>query len=171
MMMDILHSLTGDVISKSLDGHYARQKAIVSNISNAETPGYKARNVDFQTDLKNALERAKHPEDGTPQARNDRKLSLNATLPGHFGVQGGAGSGASSNMMGAGGGSDGASSIQGVEITSTSEEVYKYRNDGNGVDLEREMVALSKNSGQFKALITFQSRTNQQLKNVIQNNG
>lgn len=173
-MMDVLRSLTGDVIAKGLDGHYARQKAIVSNIANAETPGYKARSVNFQNDLKEALERAKHPETGTPTARNDRKLALKATQPGHFGFKGGNNEGASiisgeghGRMMPPGD----PTSVQGVDITTSTEEVYNYRNDGNGVDLEREMVALSKNSSQFKALITFQSRSNQQLRNVIQNNG
>jgi flagellar basal-body rod protein FlgB len=41
------------------------------------------------------------------------------------------------------------------------------RNDGNGVDLEREMVALTKNASMFQALITFQSRQNQQIKGVL----
>jgi flagellar basal body rod protein FlgB len=35
------------------------------------------------------------------------------------------------------------------------------------VDLEREMVALTKNSSMFQALIAFQSRQNQQIKGVI----
>lgn len=32
----------------------ARQKVVASNIANADTPGYKTQDIDFQTELQNA---------------------------------------------------------------------------------------------------------------------
>ena len=32
----------------------ARQKLVASNIANADTPGYKTQDIDFQTELRNA---------------------------------------------------------------------------------------------------------------------
>lgn len=32
----------------------ARQKVVASNIANADTPGYKTKDIDFQTELQNA---------------------------------------------------------------------------------------------------------------------
>ena len=34
----------------------ARQRAVASNIANADTPGYKTRDVDFSTELRNLLQ-------------------------------------------------------------------------------------------------------------------
>ena len=34
----------------------ARQKLVVSNIANADTPGYKTRDIDFQTEFQHAID-------------------------------------------------------------------------------------------------------------------
>jgi flagellar basal-body rod protein FlgB len=34
----------------------ARQRAVASNIANADTPGYKTKDVDFSTELRNLLQ-------------------------------------------------------------------------------------------------------------------
>ena len=34
----------------------ARQKLVVSNIANADTPGYKTQDIDFQTEFRNQVE-------------------------------------------------------------------------------------------------------------------
>ena len=41
-------SPNSDLISKTLDGLQARHQAILSNVSNAETPGYKRQVVDLE---------------------------------------------------------------------------------------------------------------------------
>jgi flagellar basal-body rod protein FlgB len=168
MMMNLLRSMTSDVISKSLDGHYARQKAIVSNIANAETPGYNYRNVTFQDDLRRALEQARSGQTNVlqhmPLGETVRPLALQSYQPAHYGFP----LVPSQRAVEA---YTGEAALQQASVHDVTESDYHYRNDGNGVDLEREMVALSKNGGEFKSLITFQSRLNQQLKGVITNNG
>jgi flagellar basal-body rod protein FlgB len=49
-----------DPIATSLE-HYmdllsARQRQVASNIANADTPGYKTRDIDFQTEFQNAVD-------------------------------------------------------------------------------------------------------------------
>ena len=49
-----------------------RQKVLAANIANADTPGYKAKDIKFDHNLKN-------------------QMRLNRTDPRHMGIQGGAG--------------------------------------------------------------------------------
>jgi len=48
--------LTTEVLSASLRGHNARNAALVNNIANAETPGYKRIDVQFEAALAEAVE-------------------------------------------------------------------------------------------------------------------
>lgn len=45
----------GNSLKKYMDLLATRQKLIASNIANADTPGYKTRDVDFQTQFRNLL--------------------------------------------------------------------------------------------------------------------
>jgi flagellar basal-body rod protein FlgB len=49
-----------DALSNNLERYMdllsARQKLVVSNIANADTPGYKTRDVDFQSEFRNAID-------------------------------------------------------------------------------------------------------------------
>jgi flagellar basal-body rod protein FlgB len=55
-----------DPLSSNLERYMdllsARQKLVVSNIANADTPGYKTRDIDFQSEFRNAIDA------GQPQA-------------------------------------------------------------------------------------------------------
>jgi len=51
-----LFDKTIDTLSKSLDLHLLRQSVISDNIANAETPGFKARKVEFESELQRAVE-------------------------------------------------------------------------------------------------------------------
>jgi flagellar basal-body rod protein FlgB len=44
------------VLQKSLDLRQAKQQVIASNVANAETPGYEARKLDFEADLRKAID-------------------------------------------------------------------------------------------------------------------
>src|SRR5260370_2582180 len=45
-------------IERYLDLLSARQKLVASNIANADTPGYKTRDLDFQSEYRSAIETA-----------------------------------------------------------------------------------------------------------------
>lgn len=42
-------------LERYMDLLSARQKLVASNIANADTPGYKARDIDFQAEFQNAI--------------------------------------------------------------------------------------------------------------------
>jgi flagellar basal-body rod protein FlgB len=48
--------LTTEVLTASLRGHNARNTAIANNIANAETPGYKRMDVNFEAALADAVQ-------------------------------------------------------------------------------------------------------------------
>jgi flagellar basal-body rod protein FlgB len=52
-------TLMFDALSSNLERYMdllsARQKLVVSNIANADTPGYKTRDIDFQGEFRNAI--------------------------------------------------------------------------------------------------------------------
>ena len=50
----------------SVAGLAARQNAIANNIANIETPGYKARKVEFEDALRGAVERGDSPSSVAP---------------------------------------------------------------------------------------------------------
>jgi len=58
------------VLKKSLDLRAQKQQVIASNIANAETPGYSARKLEFEADLRNAID--------TPET------TIRPTHPKHF---------------------------------------------------------------------------------------
>ncbi len=51
-----LFDKTIDTLGKSLDMYLVRQQLTSDNIANAETPGFKARRVDFEAELQKAVE-------------------------------------------------------------------------------------------------------------------
>lgn len=57
MAGEFLSDIASTVLSKTLDGSAARQKAIANNIANAETPGYKRGYVSFEDELRSILDR------------------------------------------------------------------------------------------------------------------
>ncbi|HTT62636.1 MAG TPA: flagellar basal body protein [Bryobacteraceae bacterium] len=50
----MLHGLS-DTLERYMDLLSARQKVVASNIANADTPGYKTRDIDFQGEFRSAL--------------------------------------------------------------------------------------------------------------------
>lgn len=50
--MNWLDSVTTSLLSKDLDGLWARQQAVSDNIANFETPGYKTKAVSFEDQLR-----------------------------------------------------------------------------------------------------------------------
>jgi flagellar basal-body rod protein FlgB len=44
-----------DTLERYMDLLSARQKVVASNIANADTPGYKTRDIDFQAELRSAV--------------------------------------------------------------------------------------------------------------------
>ncbi|MDZ4662093.1 MAG: flagellar basal body rod protein FlgB [Pseudomonadota bacterium] len=112
--MSGLFDNTISALDKSVDMRLVKQNLLNSNIANAETPGYKAKKVDFEAALAKAI------------ATQEKFESFSAPT---------------SN-----------------QIDAISPDVYdnpdiNLTNDGNTVDLEREMAALAENTVLYKAAI------------------
>lgn len=58
-------------LERYMDLLVTRQKLVASNIANADTPGHKTRDVDFQSEFRNALD-----GDGTPVIREVDNLPV-----------------------------------------------------------------------------------------------
>ena len=52
------------VLATALDGLATRQNVIADNIANVDTPGFRARAVDFESNLAAALQRGEMSADG-----------------------------------------------------------------------------------------------------------
>jgi flagellar basal-body rod protein FlgB len=152
--MDLINSLTTNMLEKSLDGLSKRHKAIASNLANVDTPNYHRRDVSFEGALKQALQTEKTK--GFPNlqpATNDEAMTLRTVRPGQFSL------GSAYNSL---------SDVQ-PEITETSD--LQYRIDGNSVDVETEMVQLARNTGRYTAVSNLESRNFKSLKGVISGGG
>jgi flagellar basal-body rod protein FlgB len=67
---------TISVLQKSLDLRSQKQEVIASNIANAETPGYSARKMSFEEDLRQALE---SPQIGTHSKSHPKHFPIGGT--------------------------------------------------------------------------------------------
>ena len=55
-----LFDTTQTALERAMAGTSARQAALAENLANANTPGYKRRDVDFQSALRSALGEGRH---------------------------------------------------------------------------------------------------------------
>jgi flagellar basal-body rod protein FlgB len=65
----VLNDLSIDALHAALDGLSARQQAISSDIANVNTPYYRARSVEFESSLKQALSNGDDPMSVTPSVQ------------------------------------------------------------------------------------------------------
>lgn len=115
-----------------------RQELLASNIANADTPHYKARDLDFKGALGVAL--------GARGAAPGGQLTLARTRAGHLAAEGGATAGA------------------GVQYRAE----YQGAVDGNTVNMDVERAAFAENALQLEALITFINGRLRTLQSAIQ---
>lgn len=73
----MLDPLSGH-LERYMDLLSARQKLVASNIANADTPGYHTRDIDFQSEFRNAMGGAPHTEevDGLRMKNDGNNVSL-----------------------------------------------------------------------------------------------
>jgi flagellar basal-body rod protein FlgB len=118
--MSKLFDKTTDALGASIQFRLLKQNLINTNIANAETPGFKAKKLDFEEALSRAVD-----------INGLGKMST--THPEHFPVNG--------------------NSISKVRADVYENPDTPMSNDGNTVDLEREMAELAENSIVYKAAI------------------
>ena len=100
-----------DKLESALSVSSAKHTVISSNIANVDTPGYKAKEINFTNAFKDALQ-------GTG-------LSMKRSVDDHF-----------SGM-----------SLPGSPTAHVTDQINNFmRNDGNNVNVDHEMMSLSKNN-------------------------
>lgn len=115
-----------------------RQELLASNIANADTPNYKARDFDFQS----ALENAKAGRAGFAIARTSSR-HLDAANLGSIGK-----------------------APAGVDVLFRNE--YQANADGNTVNMDVERSAFAENAVQLESTLTFLREELRRLQTAIQ---
>jgi flagellar basal-body rod protein FlgB len=123
---------TTRILMNALDGLASRQAIISSNLANIDTPGYTAKSLDFETAMQQELAAMQGSPGNAVGPSNDpaADVAMKVTDSRHFAAIGNAGNGSSAT------------------VSPTNENI---RNDGNKVDLETEMTALTQTQIKFAA--------------------
>lgn len=118
--MSKLFDKTTNALAASANLRLLRNNVTAANIANAETPGYKAKKVDFEEALNRAID-----HEGLGKAHSTSKD--------HF-------------LMGQG-------AVSRVRADIYDNPEINMTNDGNTVDLEKEMANLSENTILYRAAL------------------
>jgi flagellar basal-body rod protein FlgB len=114
-----------------------RHNVIADNIANADTPNFKRAEVNFESELKRALDSEKVP-----------KYPTKMTHPKHIPFE---------EVI----------DYRKVKPRITIDYDTFYRNDKNGVDIDKEMVDFTKNAMRYNLLIEMYNRNIRKLEMVM----
>jgi flagellar basal-body rod protein FlgB len=113
-----------DLVQRSLDASALSQQVISNNLANVDTPGFKRSNVVFNETLRKAMEARSNKPQQLGLARTDGKhFDLNA-----------------------------APELDAVQPEVVTDVTTTLRNDGNNVDIDREVALLSQNTVWYQTL-------------------
>lgn len=139
--MSTSFATTNRVLADTLDRLWLREQVLSANLANAETPGYKRLDLEWTAPAAES------------EGESPFRLALARTHALHFGTGG---------STGLAGTSAGRSVARLVRDRETA-----VRNDGNNVDLEREMVLLTETSLWYQTTLAMLGRRLGMLRNVI----
>lgn len=111
--------------------------AVVENLANVNTPGYKKKEVSFEENLRSALDRK-----GSSPA-----LVLKTTHEGHIGPD--------------------ALGPQGFHVENTTDSEGEYRLDGNNVDPEIEMAKLAETKMAYNGILRMMAKRGDMIKTAM----
>ena len=123
-----LFSFTQQLLELSLRVRGARHEVLSANIANADTPGYRARDLDFESIMRSAAETRE-----SSAAERERRMDELATAPLEL-----------------------RSAIYEVEFPDRRHA--EERLDGNSVSLDRQMAMMTENALAYEASLTLLSR-------------
>lgn len=127
---------TNYLLERGLDVEALRRKVIANNIANVDVPHFKRSEVNFESEVKRAIMDAREKENRLPALMtSERHISF--FVPRDVRT---------------------VSPRVNLDYTST------YRNDGNNVDVEKEMVDAAKNQMRYNAFVSQLSHNFRMLK-------
>ena len=128
------------LLEKSLDTASLRNKVIANNIANVDVPHFKRSEVDFESELARAIEeRDTHKANQFPAKMADAR---------HIAF-------------------DEPRGVRSVQPRINLDYSTTYRNDGNNVDIEKEMVDASKNGMRYNSAVSSISQNFKVLKMIM----
>lgn len=120
-----------DIMAKALDAYTLRNNTIASNIANADTPGYKRKEVEFESVLNKAMQ----------EAKTGSTMIANRDIKGRIANQ----ARVKSNE----------SPLDSIKATVFEQDTADmYRIDGNNVDIDNEMTELVKNQLRYSTVLS-----------------
>jgi flagellar basal-body rod protein FlgB len=135
----LLSSEMMDLVQRSLDAAALSHRVIADNLANVDTPGFKRSEVVFSEKLKQAFE----ARAGAPQ-----RLEALRTQEGHLAFSA-------------------APSVGEVEPEVLTDRNTSLRNDGNNVDIDREMSLLAQNTVWYSTLAQITQQQFSSLRSAI----
>jgi len=114
---------TIDLVHRSMDASLVRRSVMANNLANANVPNFKRTNVNFESELKKALESEKQRP----------ALELNLTHPKHI-----------PNWK--------ERDYRDVQVRRVLDYTSTYNNNGNNVDPEQEFHLLTQNQMSYNLL-------------------
>jgi flagellar basal-body rod protein FlgB len=131
---------TVDILHRAMSANTVRREVIADNVSNATTPGFKRSNVNFESELKRALDTEKQKP----------AVELTRTDPLHF-----------SNYR--------ERDYRDVQIRRVLDYTSTYNNNGNNVDPEKEFMLAVENQMTLEMLYQAASFEFSQVNQVLRN--
>ncbi|HOP30549.1 MAG TPA: flagellar basal body rod protein FlgB [Spirochaetota bacterium] len=131
---------TNYIIEKSMNVESLRRKVIADNVANVDVPHFKRSEVNFESELKRALYQNKDVNENRLPAilTDDRHIPFFTERD-----------------------------IKSVSPRINVDYTTSMRNDGNNVDIEKEMVDSSKNIMRYNALVSALNHNYKMLKTVV----
>jgi flagellar basal-body rod protein FlgB len=130
---------TNYLLEKSLDVESQRRRVIANNIANVDVPHFKRSEVNFESELGRVIREKESSDNKLPALLNDPK-HIPFFIP---------------------------KEVESVQPRTNLDYNTTYRNDGNNVDIEKEMVDASKNVMRYNALVQGLSQNYKILKTVM----
>ncbi len=129
---------TNYLLEKSLDVETLRRKVISNNIANVDVPHFKRSEVDFESQLKRVI---RQNEEAAGNQKYPSLLSDKKHIPFYI-----------------------AKNVRNVQPRINLDYSTSSRNDGNNVDIEKEMVDASKNLMRYNSFISSMNHNYKMLK-------
>lgn len=149
----MLEGLFGEhvtLLHSSLQGMEKRTAAINENLANIDTPNYKRKNVEFESELQR-FRRFRGGRDNPYLAKTNSahmgSIGLTQTNGMHFAL--------------------GPMSLDDVKPAIWRSDTTAFRNDGNNVDIDFEMSLLAQTEITYNAVATFMKNRFEGMKGVI----
>lgn len=160
--MDLITNRAIDVTKLAMDGLMARQKAITANTANVMTPDYQRKDVNFESQLKEIIEK----DDLKQYIKEQNSIQYNPSSLDMV-TQQSVGSGLTpqeSRFL--------QSDIYGDYNPQIMDDTQSGSDSaGNNVNLESEMMAMANTGLKYNVLATLEGKQFQNLNAVIKGNG